>query len=122
MPTGTFTKKIHGHEKYCVNAPPRTRPIAAPPIAIAAQTPSALARSAPSLKVVEMMDSAAGEIKGGAEPLEGAEADQHPLALGEAVHQRGEGEDHEPDQEDAFAAEKVAGATAHEREPADASV
>jgi hypothetical protein len=63
MPTGTLMKKIHGHEKACVSAPPSTRPTALPPIAIAAQTPSALARSEPSLKVVEMIASAAGEIK-----------------------------------------------------------
>ena len=41
-------KKIHGHERSCVNAPPTINPTALPPIAIAAQTPSAFARSAPS--------------------------------------------------------------------------
>ncbi len=119
MPTGTLTKKIHGHEKYWVSAPPRTRPIAAPPIAIAAQTPSALARSAPSLKVVEMIESAAGEINARAEALECAEGDQHPFALREPVHQRGEREDHEPDQEDPLAPEQVAGAAAEEQEAAE---
>jgi hypothetical protein len=37
------------------------RPIAAPPAAIADQTPSALVRSGPSAKVVVMIESAAGE-------------------------------------------------------------
>ena len=80
MPTGTLTKKIHGHEKYWVSAPPSTRPTAEPPIAIAAQTASAFARSAPSANVVEMIESAAGEIERCAEALERAEADQHALA------------------------------------------
>src|SRR3954447_9248645 len=62
MPTGTLTKKIHGHENDCVSQPPSTSPNAEPPIAIAAQTPSARARSFPSANVVEMIESAAGEI------------------------------------------------------------
>ena len=68
MPTGTLTKKIHGQEKYCVSTPPRTRPTAEPPIAIAAQTPSAFARSFPSENVVAMIDSAAGEISAAPRP------------------------------------------------------
>jgi len=61
-------KKIHGHENTWVSAPPSTRPTALPPMAIAAQTPSALARSAPSLKVVEMIASAAGEMNAAPRP------------------------------------------------------
>ena len=68
MPTGTLTKKIHGQEKYWVSTPPRTRPTAEPPIAIAAQTPSARARSLPSANVVAMIDSAAGEISAAPSP------------------------------------------------------
>ncbi len=41
--------------------PPSSRPTAAPPTAIAAQTLRALVRSGPSLKVVVTIDSAAGE-------------------------------------------------------------
>src|SRR6266852_2234112 len=67
-PTGTLMKKIHGHENACVNAPPSTRPMALPPIAIAAQTPSAFARSEPSLNVVEMIASAAGEMNAAPRP------------------------------------------------------
>jgi hypothetical protein len=61
-------KKIHGHEKYCVKAPPRIRPTAEPPIAIAAHTASARARSLPSSNVVAMIDSAAGEISAAPSP------------------------------------------------------
>ena len=68
MPTGTLMKKIHGHENACVSAPPSTRPTALPPIAIAAQTPSAFARSEPSLNVVEMIASAAGEMNAAPRP------------------------------------------------------
>ena len=73
MPTGTLTKKIHGQEKDCVSTPPRIRPTAEPPIAIAAQTPSALARSLPSANVVEMIDSAAGEISAAPSPCSARE-------------------------------------------------
>src|SRR5205085_2541039 len=73
MPTGTLTKKIHGQEKYCVRTPPRIRPTAEPPIAIAAQTASARARSAPSSKVVEMIESAAGEISAAPRPCNARE-------------------------------------------------
>ncbi len=68
MPTGTLTKKIQRHENACVSAPPSTRPTAEPPIAIAAQTASARARSLPSAKVVEMIESAAGEISAAPRP------------------------------------------------------
>ena len=68
IPTGTLTKKIQGQEKYCVSAPPRTSPTAEPPMAIAAQTASARARSAPSANVVEMIESAAGEISAAPRP------------------------------------------------------
>ena len=61
-------KKIHGHDRSCVSAPPRTSPTAEPPIAIAAHTPSAFARSAPSANVVEMIDSAAGEMNAAPRP------------------------------------------------------
>ena len=73
MPTGTLTKKIHGQEKYWVSTPPRTRPTAAPPMAIAAQTASALARSAPSANVVAMIESAAGEISAAPRPCKARE-------------------------------------------------
>ena len=61
-------KKTHGHEKYWVSAPPRIRPTALPPMAIAAQTPSAFARSAPSANVVVMIASAAGEMNAAPSP------------------------------------------------------
>ncbi len=68
MPTGTLTKKIQRHENDWVSAPPSTRPTAEPPIAIAAQTPSARERSFPSANVVEMIDSAAGEMSAAPSP------------------------------------------------------
>ena len=68
MPTGTLTKKIHGHEKYSVSTPPRSRPIAAPPVAIPAQTPIAFVRCGPSGKVVVRIESAAGATKAAPRP------------------------------------------------------
>ncbi len=61
-------KKIHGHESSCVSAPPTIRPTALPPIAIAAHTPSAFARSDPSSKVVLMIARAAGEMNAAPSP------------------------------------------------------
>ena len=62
IPTGTFTKKIHGHENASTRIPPSTKPTAPPPTAMAAQTLMAFARSGPSAKVVVMIESAAGAI------------------------------------------------------------
>ena len=68
MPTGTLTKKIHGHERVSTRMPPSSRPTAPPPTAIAAQTPSAFVRSAPSLKVAVTIESAAGETRAAPRP------------------------------------------------------
>ena len=68
IPTGTLTKKIHGQESMSTRNPPSTRPTAPPPTAIAAHTPSAFVRSAPSLKVVVTIESAAGETSAAPRP------------------------------------------------------
>ena len=68
MPTGTLTRKIHCHESVCVRMPPSKSPTAPPPTAIAAQTPSAFVRSAPSLKVAVTIDSAAGDTRAAPSP------------------------------------------------------
>ena len=68
MPTGMLTKKIHGHERVSTRMPPSSRPTAPPPTAIAAQTPSAFVRSAPSLKVAVTIESAAGETSAAPRP------------------------------------------------------
>ena len=60
MPTGTLTKKIHGHERKSTRMPPKSTPKAAPTPPTAPQPPSAMLRSRPSLKVATRMDSAAG--------------------------------------------------------------
>ena len=66
-------KKIHGQESSWVSAPPTINPTAEPPMAIAAQTPSAFARSAPSSKVVVMIASAAGEMNAAPRPCRARE-------------------------------------------------
>ena len=89
MPTGTLTKKIHGQQSVCVSTPPSSRPNALPPLAIAAQTPSAFARSAPSWNVVVMIESAAGETSAAPRPCS-ARPRSASAEPGEAVEQRGE--------------------------------
>ena len=59
-PTGTFTRKIHGHENASVSTPPKRTPAAAPKPPTAPQTPSAMFRSRPSVNVVDRIERAAG--------------------------------------------------------------
>src|SRR3954469_14436144 len=77
MPTGTLTKKIHSQLSCSVRMPPSSRPNAPPPAAIALHTPSAFVRSAPSAKVVVMMDSAAGETSAAPRPCSARDATSH---------------------------------------------
>ena len=119
MPIGTLMKKIHGHESSSVSVPPTMRPKALPPIAIAAQTPSAFARSVPSAKVVEMIASAAGEMNAAPRPCSARPPISIPLGDGEAVEQRRDGEDDEAEEEEPLAAEEVAGAAAEQQEAAE---
>ena len=60
-PIGTFTHSTHSQPAYSVSTPPSSTPAAPPEPATAPQAPSALLRSAPSLKVVVTIESAAGE-------------------------------------------------------------
>ena len=62
IPTGTFTKKIHSQPRYLTRMPPKRTPAAAPEPPRAPQIPSALFRSAPSVKDVVTIESAAGEM------------------------------------------------------------
>ena len=119
MPTGMLTKKIHGHENTCVRRPPRIRPTAEPPIAIAAHTPSALARSLPSANVVEMIDSAAGEIRAAPRPWTAREAISIPELTDTPARNEADGEDDKANQEEPLAPEEVAGAAAEQQEPAE---
>ena len=112
-------KKIQGQERSWVSAPPTMRPTALPPMAIAAQTPSAFARSAPSWKVVVMIASAAGEMNAASEPLKGTRSDQHPRAAGEPVEKRGGREHNKAEEEEPLAAEQVARAPPEQEEPAE---
>src|SRR5213593_4482908 len=61
-PTGTLTQKIHSQPRYLVRIPPKRTPAAAPEPPSAPQIPSALFRSAPSVKVVVTIERAAGEM------------------------------------------------------------
>ena len=68
IPIGRLTKKTHRHESVSVSSPPRIRPTAPPPAAIALQIPSAFVRSRPSAKVVITIESAAGETSAAPRP------------------------------------------------------
>ena len=60
-PIGTLTKKTQRQLSSCTSTPPSSSPTAPPAPAIAPQTASARLRSGPSVKVVRMIDRAAGE-------------------------------------------------------------
>ena len=81
IPIGTLMKKIQRQENAWVSAPPSTSPTAEPPIAMAAQTPSARARSFPSANVVEMIESAAGEMSAAPRPCRA----RKPISIPELV-------------------------------------
>ena len=115
-PTGTLTKKTHCQESRLVSTPPSSRPTAPPPTAIALQTPSAVVRSRPSANVVVSTESAAGRDERAAEALEGAAGHEDPSRTREPVHQRGGGEQHDPEDEQAPATEQVGGAAAEHEE------
>ena len=77
IPTGTLTKNIQRQETRSVSTPPSSRPTAPPPAAIALHTPSALVRSSRSVKVVVMIDRAAGETSAPPRPCRPRPSDQH---------------------------------------------
>ena len=68
MPIGRLMKKTQRHESVSVSRPPRSRPTAPPPAAIALQIPSACVRSLPSANVVVTIDRAAGETSAAPRP------------------------------------------------------
>ena len=119
MPTGTLTKKIHGHENDCVRTPPRIEPDRR--AADRDRRPDAeRLRPLGALGKGRRDDrERRGRDERRAEALQRARADQHARADREAVEQRRGGEDHEPDQEEALAPEQVAGATAEQEEAAE---
>ena len=61
--------------------PPSSRPIAAPPPAIAPKMPNALARSAGSVNVVVSSDERGGREQRAEDALQRAGADEHAEAL-----------------------------------------
>ena len=99
-----------------MSAPPSTRPTAEPPIAIAAQTPSARERSFPSANVVEMIESAAGEMSAAPRPCSARKPISIPDVVAMPFEERRGGEDHEPDEEEPLPSEEVAGAAAEQQE------
>ena len=117
--TGTLTQSTHSQPRPSVRMPPSRTPAAPPEPATAPQTPSALLRSAPSLKVVVTIESAAGEMIARAEALRRAGRDQLPLGRGEAGGERGDGDQQQAGHEDAAAAEQVGGAAAEQQEAAE---
>src|SRR6476659_6829716 len=66
--TGTFTQRTHSQPRPSVRMPPSRTPAAPAEPATAPQTPSALLRSEPSLKVVVTIDRAAGETSAAPSP------------------------------------------------------
>ena len=119
IPTGMFTKKIHGHESASTRMPPSTSPTAPPPTAIAAHTPIAFVRSAPSEKVAVMIERAAGAMRAAPSPCSPRKRMSDLGTRGEPVQQRRDGEDHETDEEDLLAAGEVARAAAQQEEAAE---
>src|SRR5258708_4731590 len=62
-PMGTLRKNAQRQLNQLTSAPPTTSPMAAPELAMAPQSPSALLRSSPSVKMTATRLSAAGAMK-----------------------------------------------------------
>src|SRR3954466_11093437 len=67
-PIGTLTKKIHDQLRVAVSTPPSRTPAAAPKPPTAPQTPSAMLRSRPSMKVTARIERAGGGITAAPRP------------------------------------------------------
>ena len=72
--------------------PPSRTPAAPPEPATAPQTPSALLRSAPSLKVVVTIESAAGEMIAAPRPCAARAAISCPSVAAKPASERGDGD------------------------------
>ena len=99
--------------------PPSSRPTAPPPTAIAAQTPSAFVRSAPSLKVAVTIERAAGDTSAAPRPCSPRLMISQVEPVANRAQQRGGGEQHEADEEDLLPPGQVAGPAAEEEEAAE---
>ena len=75
---GVFTPRHQRQEVYSVNAPPKIKPIAAPPPEIAPITPNALARSFGTVKVTEIIARAAGASRAAKTPCNARAANNIP--------------------------------------------
>ena len=118
-PTGTLTKKIHSQPRYFVSTPPSSTPTAAPEPPIAPQMPSALLRSAPSSKVVVMIESAAGEMIAAPRPCNARAPISTPSDHASPQRNDATVKTHDADEEHAPAAEQVGCAAAEEQEAAE---
>ena len=102
-----------------MRTPPSSTPAAPPEPATAPQIPSALLRSAPSLKVVATIESAAGERIAAPRPWTARAAISWPELVGEAAGQRGEREEDQAGHEEAPPAEQVGEPPAEQEEAAE---
>ena len=118
-PTGTLTKKIHSQLSASVSTPPSSTPATAPNAPTAPQAPSAVFRSLPSANVVLRIESAAGVIIAAPRPCSERATISDGLAPGEPGQERGAGEDDQPDDEHAPAADDVGDPPAEQQEAAE---
>ena len=119
MPTGRFTRKIQFQASRSVSTPPRSTPAVAPPDSTKLKTPIALARSAVSVKMVMMSESATTETIAPPKPCTARADDQELLRAGQSTGGRGGGEEADADEEQPAAAVEVAEAPAEQQEAAE---
>ena len=102
-----------------MSTPPSSRPMAAPPPAIAPKMPNALPRSRGSVNVVVSSASADGASIAPKTPCSGTGGDEHAEGAGGAADGRGDGEADQAADEGPFAAEEVADAAAEQQQRAE---
>ena len=117
IPTGTLTKKIHGHDSVSTRMPPSRQPDR--PAADGDRGPDAQ-RLRPLRALLEGRRDDREGRRGDerrAEALQAAGDDQPRLAVREPAEQRRHREEHEAGEEDALAPDQVARPAAEQRKP-----
>ena len=115
-PIGRLMKRIQRQLRASVRMPPSSTPAAPPAPPIAPQMPTARLRAAPSCEGAREDRQRGGRDDRAAEALHDARGDQQDRGVGEAAGERGEREEHQPEDEHPPATEQVGGAAAEQQE------
>ena len=115
--SGTLTRKIEPHEKLSSRNPPATGPRATPSPAVAAQMPTAVARSRSSGNTLMSSDSVAGMMKAAPAPITARQAIRASTFAARRRRRRARGEHGEAGEERAPAPVSVSERAGEQQQP-----